>query len=186
MPLWRTMRHGDFRFYQRLPKLKKAIGGRVPFLCDGVPQGRFCKKDQRFFDGGGCFGYGIPDFGHHSRERARKGDAVLGVLEYRNSHRLFVSSRCNIGNEQRGLGSTPVINVAVIGLLVGIASVFTLGILSARLSHSKRWRKTGRIGYSPPLENRDPRSLNRDNPDAMKLAEGGSSKNKIPLSSTGR
>jgi hypothetical protein len=78
------------------------------------------------------------------------------------------------------------LNLAYIGLLVGLAIISALGILAARLSHSKRDTKPSPIGFSQSAANHNLVNLNKDDPEGMKLAGGGNAKSQFPVPNSGR
>lgn len=75
---------------------------------------------------------------------------------------------------------------AYIGLLVGLAIVSALGLVAARMSHSERGKKSAPIGFSQGGTAHNPPTLNRDDPEGMKLAAGGNAKGQFPVPSNGR
>ena len=78
------------------------------------------------------------------------------------------------------------LNTAYVGLLIGLAIISALGILAARLSHSKGERKSSPIGFSQPVPSLNLGNLNKDDPEGMKLAGGGNAKNQFPVPNSGR
>jgi hypothetical protein len=78
------------------------------------------------------------------------------------------------------------IDTAIVGLLMGIIIVAVLGILAARFSHSKSVTKPNSIGFSQRATSPALTNLNKDDPEGMKLAGGGNTKNQFPVPNSGR
>lgn len=81
---------------------------------------------------------------------------------------------------------------AIIGLVAGIVVVSILGLWSARTAARGKSRASQTTGATSELvvnkmrkmTNDASRDLNKDNPEAMKMAEGGDTKNEFLVQST--